>query len=70
MDTTGKAMMFAGAALALVGLLLWLMSKGGVSRLPGDLILRGDNVTVFLPLGTMLLLSIVATIVLNIILRR
>jgi hypothetical protein len=42
----------------------------GVDRLPGDLVLRRGNFTLYFPIGLMILLSVVGTIVLNIILRR
>ena len=41
-----------------------------LGRLPGDIRIENENVRVFVPLGTMLLVSIVLTIVLNLISRR
>jgi hypothetical protein len=41
-----------------------------VDRLPATFTWRSDNVTVFVPIGLMVVASIVATIVLNIFLRR
>jgi uncharacterized integral membrane protein len=41
-----------------------------VDRLPGDLVFRRGGVTVYFPLGLMILLSVVGTILLNIFLRR
>ena len=40
----------------------------GVRHLPGDIEYRRDGVTFFFPLGTGILLSIIITIVLNIVL--
>lgn len=47
-----------------------LLGRFGVDRLPGDFVFRGGNYTVYFPIGLMILLSIIATIVLNIIFRR
>ena len=56
-------------ALTVLG--LWVVSpKLGVDRVPGTLSWKSDNVTVFLPIGLMLLVSMVGTIVLNVCLRR
>jgi len=41
----------------------------GLGRLPGDIVIRRENVTVFVPLATMVLVSVVLTIVLNVIVR-
>jgi hypothetical protein len=41
-----------------------------VDRLPGDLVFRRGSLTVYLPIGLMILLSIVGTILLNLFLRR
>jgi hypothetical protein len=38
-------------------------------NLPGDLRFESDNAKIFIPLGTMVLVSIIGTILLNIILR-
>jgi len=48
-----------------VGALLWLAGRLGMGRLPGDLVLRRGSVTIVFPLATCLLLSLVATILLN-----
>jgi hypothetical protein len=57
-------------ALLVLGGLFLLLGRFGVERLPGDLVFRRGNLTVYLPIGLMILLSIVGTIVLNIVLRR
>jgi hypothetical protein len=49
---------------------LFLLGSFGVDRLPGDLVLRRGNFTLYFPIGLMILLSVVGTIVLNIVFRR
>ena len=64
-------MLIGGALVLLVlGGLLLLLGRFGLDRLPGDLVFRRGNLTVYFPIGLMILLSIVGTIVLNVLLRR
>jgi len=42
----------------------------GRFHLPGDLAFRSGNTTVYIPLATSVILSIVATIVLNLVFRQ
>lgn len=70
MATAGKLLLAGGAVLMAVGGALLLASRLGLTRLPGDLVLRRGNVTVYAPLGLMILLSVVLTLVLNLFLRR
>ena len=63
--------MIGGAVVLLVlGGLLFLLGRFGVDRLPGDLVFRRGNFTLYFPIGLMILLSVVGTIVLNIVFRR
>ena len=66
----GRVLLVTGLVIALVGGVLLLANKVGLGRLPGDLMWRGENWTVYLPLGWMILLSVLLTVVLNLILRR
>ncbi len=66
----GKFLMLVGGSLFVLGLLVFLLGKvPGLGKLPGDILIRGERATVFIPLGTMLLLSILLTIILNVIAR-
>ena len=70
METAAKLILIAAAVLALIGATLLLASKLGVDHLPGDLVVRRGNFTLYAPIGLMIVLSIVLTIVLNVIARR
>jgi hypothetical protein len=61
MNQLGKALLGLGAILVLIGALVLLVGRLGLplGRLPGDFAYRGKRVSVFFPLGTSLLLSIV-----------
>jgi hypothetical protein len=60
----GKFMIFAGVALALLGLVFVLLGKAGWAGkfLPGDIVIRRPGFTFVFPLATGLLLSAVLTI--------
>lgn len=63
--------MIGGAvALLVLGGALFLLGRFGVDRLPGDLVFRRGNFTLYFPIGLMILLSVVGTIVINIVFRR
>ena len=66
----GKVLIGAAVALLVLGGLLLLMGRLGLDRLPGDLVFRRGGLTVYFPLGLMILLSVVGTILLNVFLRR
>ena len=70
METAGKVLLVSALVLAIVGLGVLGLGELGVDRVPGTLSWKSDNVTVFVPIGLMLLVSIVGTIVLNVFLRR
>ncbi len=63
--------MIGGALVLLVlGVLFLLLGRLGIDRLPGDFVFRRGNLTVYFPIGVMILVSIVGTILLNLFLRR
>jgi hypothetical protein len=69
-ETVAKILLAAAAILAVIGGALLLSTKLGVDRLPGDLVIRKGNFTFYAPIGLMIVLSLVATLVLNLIARR
>jgi DUF2905 family protein len=70
METAAKLILIAAAVLALIGGILLLASNLGVDHLPGDIVVKRGNFTLYAPIGLMILLSVVLTIVLNVIARR
>ncbi len=71
MSELGKILMFFGVLLVVVGLALVLIGRTHLplGRLPGDIVYRGKNTTVYFPLMTSILLSIVLSVVLYLISR-
>jgi hypothetical protein len=70
METVGKWLLVSAVVLAIVGGAALLLSRLGVSRLPGDIVVHGKNVTFYFPLGLSIVLSIVLTVMLNLFSRR
>ncbi|MBA3423888.1 MAG: DUF2905 domain-containing protein [Rubrobacter sp.] len=70
LEGIGKLLIGGAILLLAIGGLLLLLSRLGMDRLPGDLVFRRGGLTVYFPIGMMILLSIVGTILLNLFLRR
>jgi hypothetical protein len=67
-NVLGRLLLLLGGLLAGLGLLLILVSRiPHLGRLPGDLHLRWGNISCYFPLMTGIVLSILATIALNLI---
>jgi Protein of unknown function (DUF2905) len=73
MAALGKPLVIIGLLIALLGLLVWgggsipLVNRLG--RLPGDVYIRRDNFTFYLPITTCILVSIVISLLVGL-LRR
>jgi hypothetical protein len=66
----GKVLIIAGLAVVILGVLLVIGPKiPGIGRLPGDILIRRENVTFYFPVVTSLLISLVLTILLNLLFR-
>lgn len=63
--------MLLGLVLVVAGIVLILLGRTHVplGRLPGDIFYRGKNTTVYFPLATSLLVSVVLSLVLYLISR-
>ena len=68
MQQIGKMLIFAGLLTAAAGFVLLLAGRFNLpfGNLPGDITYQKKNLTVFAPLGTMLLISLILTIIFNI----
>jgi hypothetical protein len=56
-----------GLLLVVVGTVLWLLARLGVGwpgRLPGDIVVQRDGFTLYLPIATSLLVSVVLSLLL------
>jgi hypothetical protein len=66
MTDLGKFLIVFGAVLVVAGVVLVVLARTNlpVGRLPGDIVYRGKNTTVYFPLATSLLLSVLLSVVL------
>jgi len=70
MSQIARWLMFTGALIFLIGLLILIFSRWlPLGRLPGDFVYQRGNFTCVFPLATSLLLSVVLTVLLNLIVR-
>lgn len=65
----GKYLVLAGVALALLGMMMWAGGRLGLGSLPGDLQFTRERWGCYAPFTSMILLSVVLTIIANVILR-
>ena len=66
----GRVLLILAAAVAAVGLLMLLLGKLGLPRLPGDIAIERGNTRFYFPLGPSILVSVVLTVLLNLLVRR
>jgi len=69
MGDFGKVLILLGGILLVVGVVFVLLGRSGVpiGKLPGDIVYRGKNTTVYFPIVTSIVLSVVVSIVLYVI---
>ena len=67
----GRFLLIAGLMLAGLGLVLMLVGRiPGLGRLPGDLVFQRGRLTIYLPIASAIVLSLLLTLLLNLFLRR
>lgn len=65
----GLLLVLVGLGVAGLGLLVWTGALSWFGRLPGDLRMEGEHTRVFVPVTSMIVLSVVLTLVVNLVLR-
>ena len=68
-DQLGKLLILFGISIAVVGGLFLLFGRTFLGKLPGDFTYSNGNFTCFVPIASMVVISLLLTIVLNIVLR-
>jgi hypothetical protein len=66
----GRLLLILGVVLVVVGGLAALGVRLPFGRLPGDIAIEGDRGGIYIPLGSMIVISLVLTILFNLFLRR
>lgn len=71
METIARYLMIAGIILFLIGGGVYLAAKFGIplGRLPGDIRIEGENGSFYFPITSSILVSILLTIIFNLISR-
>ncbi len=71
MSDMGRWLLILGAIIFITGLVFVVGGRlfPWLGHLPGDIHYEGKNTRVFIPITTMILISIVGTIVLNVLIR-
>ncbi len=71
METFARYIIIGGIVLILIGGGIYLAAKLGIplGRLPGDIRIQGENGSFYFPITSSILVSVILTIVLNLISR-
>jgi hypothetical protein len=71
MESIARYLMIGGIVLFLIGGGVYLAAKFGIplGRLPGDIRIEGENGSFYFPVTSSILVSVVLTIVLNLLVR-
>lgn len=70
MSQLGRVLIVSGLILAALGVVFVLGGKLGLGRLPGDFAVERKNVTIYFPIVTSIIVSLVLTLLANLFLRR
>ncbi|AIH03969.1 DUF2905 domain-containing protein [Thermodesulfobacterium commune] len=71
MSGFGKFLVLLGICLILLGIFISILPKiPYIGKLPGDIYIKKDNFTFYFPLATCILISILLTIILNLLFRK
>ncbi len=67
----GRLLLIIGLAIAFCGVVILVATRylPWLGNLPGDFLIEGENYRIYFPLATMILISILGTILLNVVLR-
>jgi len=60
----GKWLIVAGVVIALLGVLMILLGRAGLFKLPGDLEFGSKNWRIYVPIASCVVISIILTLVL------
>ena len=67
--SAGPTIVLLGLAIVVVGLLVWAGGFAWFGRLPGDIRIERETVHIYIPIVSMLLVSLVLTLLLNLLSR-
>jgi membrane associated rhomboid family serine protease len=71
LEPLGRSLIVLGVVLAALGAVFVLGPRLPlIGHLPGDIVIRRDNVTIFIPITSMIVISVVASVVIGLLGRR
>ena len=70
LSSLGRLLLILAVVIAVVGVILVLIGRGLIPRLPGDISFERGNFRFYFPLGTSVVVSVILTLLLNLFLRR
>ena len=65
----GKYLIIFGIVFVIIGVFLFVGGRIGLGKLPGDIIVRKKNFVFYFPLITCIIISIILTLIFNLIPR-
>jgi hypothetical protein len=69
-EPIGRALVIIGVFLVVLGAIMLLTPRvPWLGRLPGDIVIHRDDLTIYIPITTMLIVSVVLSVVLSVISR-
>jgi hypothetical protein len=67
----GKMLIYMGGILLLIGLAMLLLGKlPYIGRIPGDIVIRRTGFVLYIPLGSMIIISLLLTLIFSVFRRR
>ncbi|MEJ5226644.1 DUF2905 domain-containing protein [Thermodesulfovibrio sp.] len=71
MSEIGKLLILIGALIIIIGVLITFAGKiPFIGKLPGDIVIERKNFTLYLPIGTSILISIILSLIFYLFHRR
>ena len=71
LESLARLLIYIGVGLVMLGGFLLLMARvPWFGHLPGDIVVRREGLTLYIPITTMIIVSIVLTFIINIVFRK
>ena len=68
LEPVGRALVLIGLFITVLGVIMLLTPRvPWLGRLPGDIVIHRDDLTIYIPITTMLVVSVVLSVVISVI---